>query len=97
MFNILLTAGANPGYQNIKGQTPLHSTVLAGDATILQALIAYCTYDGVLQRNRLDIDTQDVLGCSALHHAQHVGSVAAVKVLVANGASLRIMDLHGAF
>jgi hypothetical protein len=81
----LLDAGANPGFKDDRGDTPLMMASARGFTTIVQAM---------LQKNPA-IDEQNNSGKTALEFAVEHNFPEVAKLLVAKGAKIDIVDEQG--
>ena len=83
---MLITAGADPGYGDLKAVTPLMMAAAARDHRTVKYI---CNL-----RIKLDLDAQDFHGWTALHYAASTDGYKAIKELLEAGADRHISDAN---
>ena len=87
IIRLLFNHGTDLGIKTSKGETLLHLAV--GSAPRIKVLLE-------LGAQVLDINARDKQGRSSLHHAAAVGVHAAMELLLANGANVKMSDFRKA-
>ena len=83
---MLIAAGADPGYGDFKACTPLMMAAAAKDHRTIKYICGL--------RIKLELDAQDFNGWTALHYAASTDGWKAIKELLAAGADRHITDLN---
>ncbi|KAL8882048.1 MAG: hypothetical protein Q9198_000878 [Flavoplaca austrocitrina] len=86
VVEILLNAGADVNAKDDEGETPLQQAAWRGHVSATEALLA---------NDKIDVNTTNSVGHTALHQAGSSGQKDIVRLLLSAGADPTLLDKHG--
>ena len=88
LFILTKTNGDGLNTQDLKGRTPIHHLASNGQTAILKTIFE-------LYKDRIKVNLSNCKGRTALHSAAKWLHTETVKLLIANGAELYLVDIQG--